>query len=106
MRQVSDGEADAVRQWLDSRGMTFRTGSNEETELTDQQIHQQCKMYVAAVRIGDEFGCDSIGSQYQQGVKGTCPASDLVEAVLNKPDRPPFNAGGGLPQHYTCQALT
>ncbi len=50
---------------------------------------QQCKMYIAAVRIADEFGCATIGIQYQQGLKDLAPASDLVEGMLNNVDRPP-----------------
>src|SRR5438045_387064 len=45
MQQVKDTEAREVRQWLDKKGMKFNTGTNEETELTDNQILQQCKMY-------------------------------------------------------------
>ncbi|MEO0563965.1 MAG: fucose isomerase, partial [Chloroflexota bacterium] len=86
---VSDEEASAARAWLDERGLTFVTGSDEATELTDAQIHQQLKMYVAAVRIADEFGCDAIGIQYQQGLKDMAPASDLVEGLLNNVERPP-----------------
>lgn len=89
MRLVSDEEAGKVRKWLDSRGMTFVTGTNEATDLTDAQILEQCKMYIAAVRIADEFGCAAVGIQYQQGLKDMAPASDLVEGLLNNPDRPP-----------------
>ncbi len=46
-------------------------------------------MYIAAVRIADEFGCATIGIQYQQGLKDLTPASDLVEGTLNNADRPP-----------------
>ena len=46
-------------------------------------------MYIAAVRIADDFGCDTIGIQYQQGLKDLLPASDLVEGTLNNADRPP-----------------
>ena len=46
-------------------------------------------MYVAAVRIANEFGCGTIGIQYQQGLKDLAPASDLVEGLLNNVDRPP-----------------
>ncbi len=63
--------------------MTFVTGPNHETDLTDDQILLQCKMYIAAVRIADDFGCDLIGIQYQQGLKDLLPASDLVEGTLN-----------------------
>ena len=82
-------EAQAVRSWLDKRGFTFVTGTNEETDLTDGQILGQCKMYIAAMRIADEFGCDAIGIQYQQGLKDMAPASDLVEGLLNNVERPP-----------------
>ncbi len=89
MLRVPDEEARQVRAWLDAKGMRFLTGPNPETDLTDEQIHQQCKMYIAALRIADEFGCDTIGIQYQQGLKDLTPASDLVEGLLNNSDRPP-----------------
>src|SRR5213079_111169 len=63
--QVSDEEAGEVRRWMEERGMRFVTGPNDESDLTDGQIHQQCKMYVATVRIADDFGCSAIGIQYQ-----------------------------------------
>ena len=91
MRTVSDDEARNVRDWLDLKGMTFVTGTDEATELTERQIHEQCKMYIAAVRIADEFGCAMIGIQYQQGLKDMAPASDLVEGLLNCTDRPPVH---------------
>ncbi|MBI5668539.1 MAG: fucose isomerase [Chloroflexi bacterium] len=89
MRTVSDAEARQVREWLDARGVKFITGKDEATELTDNQIHEQCKMYIAVVRIAYEFGCDAIGIQYQQGLKDMTPASDLVEGLLNNVERPP-----------------
>jgi hypothetical protein len=95
MREVSDAEAQKVRDWLDASGLRFITGTNEETDLTDQQILGQCKMYIAAMRIADDFGCDAIGIQYQQGLKDLAPASDLVEGLLNNVERPPvFNKSG------------
>jgi hypothetical protein len=78
-----------VRAWLDARGMQFLTGSDPETELTDDQVLEQCKMYIAALRIADDFGCDAIGIQYQQGLKDLTAASDLAEGLLNNVDRPP-----------------
>jgi len=93
--QVSDEEARAVRKWYDDRGMTFVTGPNDQTDLTDAQILMQCKMYIAAVRIADDFGCDLIGIQYQQGLKDLLPASDLVEGTLNNADRPPVKSRDG-----------
>jgi hypothetical protein len=94
MLTVGDEEARAVRAWLDSRGMRFRTGPNPEVDLTDDQVLGQCKMYIAALRIADDFGCDTIGIQYQQGLKDLAPASDLAEGLLNNADRPPVQARG------------
>ena len=89
MRTVSDADARAVYDWLLNKGMKFHLGKNEKTELTESQVLLQCKMYIAAVRIADEFGCDTIGIQYQQGMKDVAPASDLVEGLLNNVERPP-----------------
>jgi len=104
MRDVSAAEAQQIRTWLDDRGMKFVIGADEETELTDAQILEQCKMYIAAVRIAHEFGCDAIGIQYQQGLKDLTPASDLVEGLLNNPDRPPVYAQTGE-ELYAGKAL-
>ncbi len=73
MRLVTDEEADQARTWLDQKGMTFHTGTDEATELTDTQIREQLKMYIAAARLADLFGCDAIGIQYQQGLKDMAP---------------------------------
>ncbi len=89
MQTVKDDEAKAVYDWLVKKGMRFHLGKDEATELTEAQIHGQCKMYIAAVRIADEFGASTIGIQYQQGLKDLTPASDLVEGMLNNVDRPP-----------------
>jgi hypothetical protein len=105
MREVNDAEAQAIRDWLDSKGVTFVTGPNEETDLTDAQILDQCKMYIAAVRLAHEFGCATIGIQYQQGLKDMAPASDLVEGLLNNVERPPvYHADTGA-ELYAGQAL-
>ncbi len=89
MGTVSDAEARGVYDWLVTRGLTFHLGKDEATELTLAQVLAQCKMYIAAVRMADEFGCDAIGIQYQQGLKDLTPASDLVEGILNNVERPP-----------------
>lgn len=88
-QQVTEEEAREVLAWLQRKGMKFCWGTDEATELTERQTLEQCRMYVAAVRIADEFGCASIGIQYQQGLKDLAPASDLVEGLLNNADRPP-----------------
>src|SRR6516164_6012454 len=89
MATVSDDEARRTYDWLLKKGVKFQFGGNEENDLTEHQVLQQCKMYLAAVRIADEFGCSTIGIQYQQGLKDLTRASDLVEGLLNNVDRPP-----------------
>jgi hypothetical protein len=105
MQNVSAEEARGVRQWLDRKGMRFATGPNPETDLTDDQILGQCKMYVAALRIADDFGCDAVGIQYQQGLKDLAPASDLAEGLLNNVDRPPVTARSNGRVLYEGRAL-
>jgi len=104
-RTVPDAEARAVYDWLLARGMTFQLGRDEATELTENQVLQQCKMYVAAVRIADEFGCATIGIQYQQGLKDVMPASDLVEGLLNNVERPPVRDEATGRELYAGEAL-
>ena len=94
MQRVTNEEARGVLDWYLTKGLRFQWGKNEETELTEAQTLQQCKMYVAAVRLADEFGCDTIGIQYQQGLKDLTPASDLAEGTLNNVDRPPVQRNG------------
>lgn len=100
MRTIPLTEAEAVLQWLLDRGMHFRFGTEPATELTREQVLEQCRMYIAAVRIAHDFGCDAIGIQYQQGLKDTVPASDLVEGLLNNADRPPVYAEGTHSELY------
>jgi len=89
MRTVKDSEALGVYDWLAAHGVRFALGEDEATELTLEQVLDQCKMYIAAVRIAKECGCDAIGIQYQQGLKDMAPASDLAEGMLNNAERPP-----------------
>lgn len=105
MLTISDEEAAAVKQWLDDKGMTFRIGTDEATELTEAQLLAQAKMYIAALRIADDFGADAIGIQYQQGLKDLVPASDLVEGLLNNVDRPAVKSRDGSRILYEGAAL-
>jgi L-fucose isomerase-like protein len=100
MRTVSQEEAEAVYQWLVAKGVRFEFGEDPATELTLDQVIEQCKMYIAAVRIAKEFGCDAIGIQYQQGLKDLTAASDLAEGMLNNADRPPVFAEGTKEELY------
>ena len=105
MARVTDAEAQAVRDWLDAAGMTFHTGTDEATELTDAQLLSQFRMYIAALRMSDDFGLDAVGIQYQQGLKDTVPASDLAEGLLNNVERPPVLSRDGGRELYAGHPL-
>jgi len=104
MLTVADAEAEQILQWLLDQGMRFYWVEDEELSLTRRQTLDQCKMYIAALRLSDEFGCDTIGIQYQQGLKELAPASDLVEGLLNNTLRPPAYDEKGR-ELYTNEAL-
>lgn len=103
--QVSDEEAEACFQWYLDKGFTFHLGDQHEEDLTRDQVLMQCKMYIAAVRIADDFGCHTIGIQYQQGLKDLMPASDLVEGTLNNSERPPVTSRDGSRELFTGEPI-
>ncbi len=103
--RVADDDARRIYQWYLDQGMTFHLGPDEANDLTEHQVLQQCKMYAAALRIADEFGCHTIGIQYQQGLKDLLPASDLVEGTLNNAHRPPVWDHDGGKQLYEGEPL-
>ncbi len=95
MREVTNNEAQAALDWLLAKGMKFNWGQDGATQLTKEQTLEQCKMYIAAMRMADDFGCDTIGIQYQQGMKDLTPTSDLAEGLLNNTERPPVFSKAG-----------
>lgn len=95
MQTVTDAEAQEVGDWLLAEGMTFALGTDEATELTAAQLRWQYKMYIALLRIADDFGVDALGIQYQQGLKDLSPASDLAEGLINNAHRPPVRSRDG-----------
>ena len=105
MNQVTDAEADEVKSWLDAAGFTFHFGEDDATDLTRAQVQSQFKMYVAALRISDDFGLDAVGIQYQQGLKDLVPASDLAEGLLNNVERPPVFSRDGSRELYAGLAM-
>ncbi|UUO08847.1 L-fucose/L-arabinose isomerase family protein [Blastopirellula sp. J2-11] len=105
MGEVTDAEAEQVLAWYQAHGMQFHFGEIDATELTQRQVLQQCRMYVAAVRLADHFGCETIGIQYQQGLKDMTPASDLVEGTLNSTSRPPVLDASGQRELFAGRSI-
>jgi len=89
MSLVGDEEAQKHLNWLVKKKANFHWGTDTFTELTHGQVLSQMKMYSAAARIYRRYGLSAIGIPYQLGLVRCCPASDLVEGMLNNADRPP-----------------
>ena len=80
---------ECLRYYID-RGMSFRFGTDDATELTRGQVLEQCAMMIAMARVYDRFGLSCIGVQYQQGLKDVCAASDFAEGAIGSTDRFPI----------------
>ncbi|MBD3326718.1 hypothetical protein GF339_19195, partial [candidate division KSB3 bacterium] len=68
MGLVSQEEAEQNFSWLKERGVTFHFGSDEANDLTERQVLEQMKMYIAAGRIYRRYGLSAIGIPYQYGL--------------------------------------
>ena len=88
MNLISDDEAQDHLNWLIKKGAKFVWGADGRTDLVHEQVISQMKMYSAACRTCRRFGLSSVGIPYQIGLIRQCPASDLVEGMLNNQDRP------------------
>ncbi|WP_413282769.1 hypothetical protein [Vibrio sp. MA40-2] len=90
MSLVPQDLREACLSWYEEKGMTFQFGQNEETELTRNQVLEQCAMMIAMARFAERFGLASIGVQYQQGLKDSCAASDFAEGAIGSSLRFPI----------------
>lgn len=95
MTRVPQKLKEECLQWYIDRGMKFEFGTNEATELTRNQVLEQCGMMIAMARLADRFGCTSIGVQYQQGLKDLVPASDFAEGAIGSAERFPIPGDDG-----------
>lgn len=105
MREVPLPEAESALAWLEKRGLKFAFGSDPAQHLTREQVLTQLQMYIATLRLADDFGCATVGIQYQQGLKDLTPASDLVEGLLNNSERPPVRSADGKRTLFDREAL-
>ena len=80
MAEVPPALREACLAWYEARGMRFAFGNDPVTELTRQQVLEQCAMLIALGRFVERFGLSAVGVQYQQGLAQSCAASDFAEA--------------------------
>lgn len=95
MSLVTDAERDECLRWYEERGMQFQYGSDSATELTRDQVLEQCAMMIAMARFTERFGLTCVGVQYQQGLKDVCAASDFAEGALGSTERFPIRNAQG-----------
>jgi hypothetical protein len=81
--------------WYVERGMQFRFGGDPATELTREQVLEQCAMLVAMGRFVERFGLSAVGVQYQQGLARCCAASDFAEGAIGNAERFPIPVADG-----------
>jgi hypothetical protein len=76
--------------WYEARGMRFSFGVEPATELTREQVLEQCAMLIALGRVAQRFGLSAVGVQYQQGLAQSCAASDFAEGAIGSAERFPI----------------
>lgn len=90
MAKVPDSLREECLQWYEQRGMRFQFGSDGSSELTREQVLEQCAMMIAMARFVTRFGLAAVGVQYQQGLKDSCAASDFAEGAIGNAERFPI----------------
>ena len=96
MSLVTDEEREACVKWYEDRGMQFDFGTDDASELTRDQVKEQCAMMIAMAKFADRFGLSAVGVQYQQGLKDSCAASDFAEGAIGSSERYPIKNDVGV----------
>ena len=86
--KVSDERARKAMDFIVEKGMELKLGDNPETDLTEDMIIFQMKVYIALLELKAEFGLDFIGVQDQLDWIQHYPATDLTLGLLNNRLRP------------------
>lgn len=95
MAEIPEALREECLAWYEARGMTFRFGADPATELTREQVREQCAMLIALARYVERLGLACVGVQYQQGLARCCAASDFAEGAIGSAERFPIPAADG-----------
>jgi len=90
MGKVPKALREKCLQFYIDKGMQFKFGSDPASELTREQVLEQCAMLIAMARFAERFQLTSIGVQYQLGLDGICAASDFAEGAIGNAERFPI----------------
>jgi len=95
MAKVPQDLREACLAWYEAQGMKFLWGQDPATELTREQVTEQCAMLIAMARFAEKFGLSAVGVQYQQGLAQSCAASDFAEGAIGSSARFPIPGADG-----------
>jgi hypothetical protein len=90
MSKVPQALCEECLAWYEARGMKFRFGNDPVTELTREQVLEQCAMLIAMARAVQRLGLSCVGVQYQLGLAYSCAASDFAEGAIGSSERFPI----------------
>ena len=74
------------------KGLKFQTGSQSGDGSDRRPDSRSVPNVCCRVADCDEFGCETIGIQYQQGLKDLAQLPTWSEGLLNNSDRPPVQS--------------
>lgn len=90
MQLVDEAPVRHAYDWLWANAAEFHLGANEQKDLTERQLMDQCRMTLAAARLAARYGCDAIGLAYDIGIEQLLPSPALMEAMLNSIQHAPL----------------
>jgi L-fucose isomerase len=86
--KIPDRRAESALEFLVTKGMDVRLGTDPVRHLTREMVRFQMKVYFALLQLKEEFGLDFAGVQDQLDWIEHYPTTDLVLGLLNNRLRP------------------
>ncbi len=86
--QVPDSKARAAMEFLIDNGMELKLGKDPSSELTEEMVLFQMKVYFALLELKRRYGLSVIGVQDQLDWIAYYPGTDLTLGLLNNKLRP------------------
>jgi L-fucose isomerase len=86
--KIPDRRAESALDFLVTKGMDVRLGTDPVRHLTREMVRFQMKVYFALLQLKEEFGLDFAGVQDQLDWIEHYPTTDLVLGLLNNRLRP------------------
>ena len=90
---IEEKRIDDALQFVLDKGITFHWEEEalDCSDFTKEQTREQLRDYLAVLDMIREFKADCLGWQFQIGLLGLRPASDLAEGLFNSQCRPEGN---------------